>query len=184
MKFEYYTPKEISTKLSVSYRTVLREINSGKLSATRFGNSYLVSKENLEIYLNNNSTSVRKLTVAVAIVERGNEVLVVKKNHPENTLIWQFPAGTQKTYEQLTDSVSRECFEETNINCKPYKLIGSRVGPETKVLLYYFACEYIDGEIENKDIKENADVMWISKYKIKDLFTSSISTEVIKHLQI
>ncbi len=43
-----YDLKEVAQILSVSNRTLLRYIDSGKLKATKLGKKYIVTKESLE----------------------------------------------------------------------------------------------------------------------------------------
>ena len=54
----YYTPKELSKILKVSYRTILDLIHMGKLSAIRVGKLYLISECNLLKYENENTVTI------------------------------------------------------------------------------------------------------------------------------
>ncbi len=54
----YYTPKELSKLLKVSYRTILDLIHMGKLSAFRVGKLYLISECNLLKYENENNVTI------------------------------------------------------------------------------------------------------------------------------
>ena len=46
------TPQEVAFKLKIGYRTVLDQINLGKLEAYEIGNRYRVTESSLLRYLN------------------------------------------------------------------------------------------------------------------------------------
>lgn len=47
---EYLTVEQVATKLQVSERTVYNWINSGKLSASKFGDNWRVTPAELEAF--------------------------------------------------------------------------------------------------------------------------------------
>ncbi len=47
-----YTPQEVALKLKIGYRTVLDQINLGKLEAYEIGNRYRITESSLLRYLN------------------------------------------------------------------------------------------------------------------------------------
>ncbi|MBE1875998.1 NUDIX domain-containing protein [Myceligenerans pegani] len=101
----------------------------------------------------------RQLTVAIAIVQQDESVLLVQRRD-DGTLRWQFPAGIVKPGAAPADTAVRETFAETNVHCSVKARIGARVHPHTGVYCEYFHCEYLAGEAHNRDVVENASVTW------------------------
>ena len=52
---KYYTISEMSAMTSVSENTIARHIRQGHLKAHKPGKNYLISKENINLYLNSNN---------------------------------------------------------------------------------------------------------------------------------
>jgi excisionase family DNA binding protein len=174
MDENFYTPKEAAKLLQVSYRTILREIHKGNLRAKKVGSVYIISKEDLETY-EREGIVIRPLEVAVATVHnKKGEVLIVKRRKKEGKLKWQFPTGTIRYTETPKLRAEIECLQETGIHCKPYKFLGKRVHPDTKVIIYYWLCEYVSGEPTNVDEYENDEVLWATKEEAMKKFTSDV----------
>lgn len=116
------------------------------------------------------------LRVAIAIVLRGDDVLIVCRRDGEPTGIdWQFPAGVVKPGARAETVSVRETLAETGVRCAVRRSLGSRLHPVTGVHCEYFLCEYLAGEAHNRDIVENADVMWVGR----DSVTRFINVENI-----
>lgn len=99
------------------------------------------------------------LRVAIAIVQRGEEVLLVCRRG-DGQLSWQFPAGMVKPGADPRVVAEQETRSETGVHCAVREHLGSRVHPQTGVLADYHRAEYLAGEAANLDPVENADVMW------------------------
>lgn len=100
------------------------------------------------------------LRVAIAIVTRGDEVLLVCRRG-DGQLSWQFPAGMVKPGASPEAVATQETHGETGVHCAVREHLGTRVHPITGVLASYFAAEYLAGEASNRDPVENADVAWV-----------------------
>lgn len=100
------------------------------------------------------------LRVAIAIVVRGNEVLLVCRRG-DDSLSWQFPAGMCKPGAAVASVAVQETHAETGVHCAVREELGSRVHPKTGVLASYVLCDYLAGEATNRDRVENVDVAWV-----------------------
>lgn len=100
------------------------------------------------------------LRVAIAIVQRNDEVLLVCRRG-DGQLSWQFPAGMVKPGASAEAVAAQETHSETGVHCAVRDHLGTRVHPVTGVLATYYACEYLAGEAVNRDPVENADVAWV-----------------------
>jgi 8-oxo-dGTP pyrophosphatase MutT (NUDIX family) len=107
---------------------------------------------------------VRALEVAVAVVVKGSDVLIVcRRGGDANGISWQFPAGMVKPDMEPGIVAVRETLAETGVHCLLARELGSRVHPITNVLCDYFLCEYVGGEIKNMDVAENVDLTWTDR---------------------
>jgi 8-oxo-dGTP pyrophosphatase MutT (NUDIX family) len=106
------------------------------------------------------STQAQALRVAIAIVVRGNDVLLVCRRG-DAQLSWQFPAGMVKPGGSPEAVAVRETLEETGVHCMIRERLGSRLHPVTKVMADYFKCEHLAGEATNLDAVENGAVEWV-----------------------
>lgn len=104
--------------------------------------------------------SAQALRVAIAIVLRDDDVLLVRRRDEAAGIAWQFPAGIVKPGEHSGDVAVRETLAETGIHCSIAGHIGGRLHPVTGVLCDYFRCLYLAGDAANLDNVENAAVVW------------------------
>lgn len=100
------------------------------------------------------------LRVAIAVVTRGADVLLVRRRDEGAGISWQFPAGIIKPGERGEDVAVRETLAETAVHCSVQDRIGSRLHPVTGVVCNYYGAEYLAGEARNCDTVENAGVTW------------------------
>lgn len=101
------------------------------------------------------------LTVAIAVVTRDDRVLLVCRRDAELAgLMWQFPAGVVKPGGTPDLVAVRETLAETGVHCSVRVPLGERVHPVTGVHCQYFACDYLAGEVENRDSDENVSAIW------------------------
>jgi 8-oxo-dGTP pyrophosphatase MutT (NUDIX family) len=111
--------------------------------------------------MQNEGLPVVPLTVAIAIVIRDSQVLLVCRRAAEPAAItWQFPAGVVKPGASATVVAVRETLAETGIHCSTREHLGKRRHPKTSVWCEYYLCDYLAGEAENRDADENVSVVW------------------------
>lgn len=103
--------------------------------------------------------------VAVAVVTRGPDVLLVCRRG-DDSLSWQFPAGTVKPGRRASVVAVEETRAETGVRCAVRRHLGERIHPKTGVLIEYHLAEYLMGEAENRDPDENSDVAWIPRAEL------------------
>lgn len=106
------------------------------------------------------AAQAQALRVAIAVVVRGGEVLLVCRRG-DDALSWQFPAGMVKPGRTPAAVAVEETHAETGVRCTVREHLGSRVHPATGVLAEYVRAEYLMGDAENRDPIENADVAWV-----------------------
>jgi 8-oxo-dGTP diphosphatase len=98
--------------------------------------------------------------VAIAVVTRGEDVLLVRRRDDNSGIRFGFPAGTVKPGDDPAAVAVRETLAETGVACTVAAHLGKRVHPVTGVRCEYFACRYEGGEAVNRDEAENEGVTW------------------------
>ncbi|MEV4561249.1 NUDIX domain-containing protein [Kitasatospora sp. NPDC049285] len=110
------------------------------------------------------AATAQALRVAVAVVVRESEVLLVCRRDDESAGIrWQFPAGVIKPGGSPASAAVRETLAETGVHCAVREDLGGRLHPTTGVWCQYYLAEYLAGVAQNQDMVENADVMWVPR---------------------
>lgn len=105
-------------------------------------------------------TAAQALRVAIAVVRRGAEVLLVQRRD-DGALRWQFPAGIVKPGGSSEAVAIRETHNETGVHCAVQEPLGERVHPVSGALCGYYLADYLTGEATNLDTAENASVAWV-----------------------
>lgn len=107
------------------------------------------------------------LTVAIAIVVTDTDVLLVCRREVDPSgITWQFPAGIVKPGASAETVAVRETLAETGIHCAIRSDLGTRVHPLTGVDCRYFLCDFLAGDVENRDVTENVAAIWAPKRDI------------------
>lgn len=110
----------------------------------------------------NGPVEAQALRAAIAIVARGDEVLLVCRRG-DASITWQFPAGVVKPGASAEAVAVQETHGETGVHCAIRQHLGGRLHPVTGVMCDYYLCDYLAGEASNKDLIENVDVAWVPR---------------------
>jgi 8-oxo-dGTP diphosphatase len=106
------------------------------------------------------TAEAQALRVAIAIVVRGSEVLLVCRRG-DDAITWQFPAGVVKPGRNADAVAVAETLGETGVRVAVRRRLGTRLHPVTGVLADYLLCDYLAGDAVNADPIENLDVTWV-----------------------
>lgn len=100
------------------------------------------------------------LRVAIAVVVRGHEVLLVCRRG-DDALSWQFPAGVVKPGRSPETVTVQETHAETGVHCAVREHLGRRVHPLTGAVCEYYLCDHLAGDVRNGDPLENVAATWV-----------------------
>jgi 8-oxo-dGTP pyrophosphatase MutT (NUDIX family) len=115
-----------------------------------------------------------RLRVAIGIVRRSQDILMVRRRIPDGGLAWQFPAGIIKPREAGQKALIDEVRKETGVTCRITSFLGERLHPNTNVRSEYYHCKYVRGRAANRDAEENSEVKWVDAAKVSAYVTSDL----------
>ena len=107
--------------------------------------------------------SMKSDDVVAAIIKKGNFYLVTQRNKDKYMgLKWEFPGGKVEANETLQEALTREIYEELNININVYEKIAEEKykDSEINIVLHYFLCSIKDGDIS---LNEHEAMEWVDK---------------------
>ena len=107
--------------------------------------------------------SMKSEDVVAAIIKKGNLYLVTQRNKDKYMgLKWEFPGGKVEANETLQEALTREIYEELNININVYEKIAEEryKDSEINIVLHYFLCSIKDGVIS---LNEHEAMQWTDK---------------------
>lgn len=109
------------------------------------------------------STSLPRVT-AKAVIIKDKKLLMVRPKRGYNAGQWALPGGFVAYGETPAEAAAREAREETGVNCKIVRLLGteSRLGRATN---YHWHTFFYEAEIESEEFRPAPDeietVEWI-----------------------
>jgi 8-oxo-dGTP diphosphatase len=128
--------------------------------------------------------------VAVAVVTSHLGVLVGRRR--DGSPPWTFPGGKIEPGESPEDAAVRETLEETGLQVRGTRIIGSRVHPQTGVPIVYVAAALAGGveaeirlavaDFESRDERELTEVRWVCLEEARALM-DGMADPVQRYLQ-
>lgn len=91
---------------------------------------------------------------AGVLVERGDEVLLVRRVNDPGSGLWSIPAGFMDAYEDPARAAERECLEETGLEVRVTALanvIGGREHARGADLVIAYHAEVVGGSLQPGD---------------------------------
>lgn len=108
------------------------------------------------------------IVVAAAVVIRDGRVLLTRRAEGQHLAgMWEFPGGKLETGESPEAAVVRECREECGIEVEVGDILDvtHHRYPDKEVLLLFYRCDLIDGEVQHLQVADHA---WVPAMKVGD----------------
>ena len=130
---------------------------------------------------------MKRIDAAIAIVVRGEKVLVCqRKNDDTFGGFWEFPGGKQEDGETLEQCLCRELQEELAIRARPIAQLTviEHDYPHVQLRLHPFVCEHEEGEPQHLECQASH---WIDPPALRDYrfppANESLIREVMEYLK-
>lgn len=114
------------------------------------------------------TNGVQLLSVAIAVVVRDQDVLLVCRRDNSEGIRWGFPTGIVKPGRDPAHVAVTETLAETGVHCTVRSPLGTRLHPKTGALCAYFLCDHLAGTPDNRDPIENVATMWAPAARLAD----------------
>lgn len=114
------------------------------------------------------STAGAPLLVAAAVVLRGGKVLLTRRMKGVHLAdLWEFPGGKLEPGESPEAAVVRECHEELGVEVRVRDIMDVTFHryPGKDVLLLFYECELVRGEIQHLGVADHA---WVEPHAVPD----------------
>ena len=108
------------------------------------------------------------VVVAAAVVIREGRVLLTRRREGQHLAgMWEFPGGKLEVGESPEAAVVRECREECGIEVEVTEILDvtHHRYPEKDVLLLFYRCALVSGEVEHLEVADHA---WVAPSELGD----------------
>lgn len=122
------------------------------------------------------------LLVAAAVVLRDGEVLLTRRMKGVHLAdLWEFPGGKLEPGESPEAAVVRECREELGVELRVRDIMDVTYHryPARDVLLLFYECELVSGEIQHLGVADHA---WVRPHAIPDYPLPPADENVVRKL--
>ncbi len=128
----------------------------------------------------------RPIVGCLAVVRRGNKVLLAERSLPPGIGKWGFPGGMQELGETLFECAQRELIEETGIMAEPASVLTAiesiRQDEKGKIMTHFtLVCVLLDWhQGEGEPIEDAQQVKWLTPAEAEALDTFPDAVPVMK----
>ena len=123
------------------------------------------------------------IVVAAAVVIQDGQVLLTRRAEGQHLAgMWEFPGGKLEEGEAPESTVVRECREECGIDVEVTDILDvtHHRYPEKEVLLLFYRCALIGGEVQHLQVADHA---WVTPSEIANYPLPPADTRVIARIQ-
>jgi len=120
------------------------------------------------------------INVTCALIEKGNQVLVVQRSKTMNLpLKWEFPGGKIEKEESEIDCLKREIREELSIEVELLKRLtpSSFAYPTMTIQLIPFVAKQVGGDLK---LNEHVDFKYLHKSELLHLDWAEADIPIVK----
>ena len=128
----------------------------------------------------------RPIIGCLAVVRRGNKVLLAERSLPPGIGKWGFPGGMQELGETLFECAQRELIEETGIMAEPASVLTAiesiRQDEKGKIMTHFtLVCVLLDWhQGEGEPIEDAQQVKWLTPAEAEALDTFPDAVPVMR----
>jgi 8-oxo-dGTP diphosphatase len=120
--------------------------------------------------------------VALALVVRGFNVLLIHRRAGRGGLSWALPGGAIEPGETGGEAAVRETAEETGVISRAERFLGRRLHPETGRMVEYWLCSWISGEPQVRESSLDR-VEWVPAWRVTTLTKTDVAEPIMVELR-
>ncbi len=121
--------------------------------------------------------------VAAAVVIESSRVLLTQRAEGQHLAgLWEFPGGKLESGESPEEALVRECLEECGIEIEVAEILDVTFHryPEKDVLLLFYRCSLISGEVRHLQVAAHA---WVDPKELDRYDLPPADVRVIARIQ-
>ena len=122
------------------------------------------------------------LIVVAGLIYRDGKLLIAQRPAGKHgALKWEFPGGKLEDDEDPRDCLAREIKEELDTNVEVERIIEvvHHRYPDRSVLLLFYACRYLSGNVRAIDC---ADFAWVEPSRLQEYDFLAADQDLIRRL--
>lgn len=122
------------------------------------------------------------VVAAAVVVERGRVLLTQRHPHQHLGGLWEFPGGKLEQGESPEEALVRECREECGIEVAVHEVLDvtHHRYPEKEVLLLFYRCELLQGEVCHLQVADHA---WVVPAELDRYSLPPADARVVERIQ-
>jgi 8-oxo-dGTP diphosphatase len=121
-------------------------------------------------------------SVALAVIARDGQLLLVHRRADDGTPPWALPGGKTGLGESAGEAAVRETREETGLEVMACRVLGERVHPVTGKRITYIACDVIAGTARAAARREIDVVRWVPFSEVRAYVPGGLYVAVQEYL--
>ncbi len=121
-------------------------------------------------------------SVALAVITRNGQLLLVHRRVDDGTPPWALPGGKTGPGESAEAAAVREAREETGLAVMACHVLGERVHPVTGKRIVYIACDVIAGTARAAAPREVDAVRWVPFSEVRAYVPGGLHAAVQEYL--
>jgi 8-oxo-dGTP diphosphatase len=128
------------------------------------------------------NNSGQQPSVALAVIARDGQLLLVHRRADDGTPPWALPGGKTGPGESAGQAAVREALEETGLEVMACRVLGERVHPVTGKRITYVACGVIAGTARAAAPLEVDAVRWVPFSEVRIYVPGGLYAAVHEYL--
>lgn len=128
----------------------------------------------------------RPLAGVAVVVQKKNEILLIRRGQPPKKGLWSIPGGLVELGESIRDAAVREVMEECHIEIEVEQVLDVvdfiEKDTEGRIRFHYiitdFSARYVSGTVQAGDDAESA--VWVTPEKLAQYPIPEMIQQVIK----
>ena len=122
------------------------------------------------------------VVAAAILIDQGKVLLTRRLDGQHLAGMWEFPGGKLEPGESPEDAVVRECAEECGIDVEVVDILDvtHHRYPEKDVLLLFYRCKLVAGEVQHLQVAEHA---WVAPSELEHFALPPADERIVRRIR-